>query len=100
MKMNGLNKLGSHSTGHHNQSDGLVGSEWPWLCQKDGQLTRGKGPVKEKRQYNGNGRCECRGKDSVVRDMPQNDGCDVGQRIDSDSSPPRHEFRSNSKSTD
>jgi len=29
MKMNGLSKSGSHSTGHHNQSDGLVRSEKP-----------------------------------------------------------------------
>jgi hypothetical protein len=32
--MNGLNKSGSHSTGHHNQSDGLVGSESALVVSK------------------------------------------------------------------
>ena len=33
MKMNGLSQSGNHSTGHHDQSDGLVRFGKRWLCQ-------------------------------------------------------------------
>lgn len=98
MRMDGLNKSSSHTTGHHNQSDSLVGSDWAFLCRKDRKLTRGKCPFGEKPQYDRNGGGICRGKDSAVRYMLSNDSCDVSQRIDWDSSPPHHEFHSNSKS--
>ena len=68
VRMDGLNKSGSHLTGHHNQSDSLVGFEWAWLCQKERQLTHGKCQVGEKRQYDRNGGGECRGKYWAVRD--------------------------------
>ena len=95
--MNGLNKSGSHSTGHHNQPDGLVGSEKLWLCRQYRKWTRGKHPVGEKRRSNKSGGSRYAGKDSAVRHT-----CsgmivgDVGQRANGDSSPPRHEFRKNS----
>ena len=98
VRTNGLNKSGSHATGHQNQSNSLVGSEWVSLCRKHGKLTRGKCPIREKQQYDTNDGGECRGKDLVVRDTLGNDGGDVRQRIDRDSSPSRHELSNNSKS--
>lgn len=98
VRMDGLNKSDSHATGHRNQSEGLIGSDWALLCRKDGKLTRGKCPVGEKWQYDENGGGECRGKDFAIRGTLRNDRCDVGQQINQDSSHPCHEFQSYSKS--
>ena len=94
MKMNGLNKLGSHSTSHHNQPSGLVRSEKLWLCRRDRKWTRGKRPVGEKRRSNRNGGGRYAGNDSVVRQTYR--GMITGHVVQwsgRDSSPPRHEFR-------
>jgi len=97
VKMNGLSKLGSHSDGHHNQSDGLVWSEKPWVCRRDRKWTRGKHPVREKRRSNQSGGGRYAGNDSAVRQTYSGMiAGDVDQRAGGDSSPLCHKFRRDS----
>lgn len=97
MKMNGLSKSGSHSTGHHNQSDGLVRFGKPWVCRQDRKWTRGKRPVREKWRSNKNGGGRYAWNNSVVRKTySRMIASDVDQRAGGDSSPPRHESRRDS----